>query len=125
MSYITFFHGDLLSWIFSKDVGIIAASQSYLKAYAIDCLLTPFLFCFMGYYNGCEKTLFVMLQGLTGAFFVRIPTAYLISRISGATLFQIGLATPASSAVQIILCLSMFIYMERKDRIERNITERR
>lgn len=45
MSYITLFHGDLLSSLFSKDLDVIAASHSYLKAYAVDCLLTPFLFC--------------------------------------------------------------------------------
>ncbi len=95
-----------------------AASHSYLKAYAIDCMLTPFLFCFMGYYNGCEKTLFVMIQGIIGAFGVRIPIAYLVSRIPGATLFQIGLGTPASSTVQIVLCLAMFLYLERRQRRE-------
>ncbi len=119
MSYIAFFHGDMLSWIFSKDIQVIAASQSYLKAYAIDCLLTPFLFCFTGYYNGCEKTLFVMLQGLVGAFFVRIPAAYFISRISETTLFHIGLATPASSILQITLCIFMFAYTEKKSRSEK------
>ena len=77
-------------------------------------MLTPFLFCFTGYYNGCEKTLFVMIQGIIGAFFVRIPVAYLMSRMAGATLFQIGLCTPASSVVQILLCLSMFLFLERR-----------
>lgn len=116
MCFLTFLHGDLLSSIFSRENDVIAASHSYLKAYAIDCLLTPFLFCFTGYFNGCEKTLFVMLQGIIGAFCVRIPIAYLVSCIPGATLFQIGLGTPASSFVQIILCCGMFIYMERKSR---------
>ncbi len=110
MALLTFFHGDLLSAIFSPDPEVVAASHSYLKAYAIDCMLTPFLFCFTGYYNGCEKTLFVMIQGIIGAFFVRIPVAYLMSRMAGATLFQIGLSTPASSVVQILLCLSMFLF---------------
>ena len=77
-------------------------------------MLTPFLFCFTGYYNGCEKTLFVMIQGIIGAFFVRIPVAYLMSRMAGATLFQIGLSTPASSVVQILLCLFMFLFLERR-----------
>ena len=113
MGIFTFFHGDLLSAIFSKDAQVIAASHDYLKAYAVDCLLTPFLFCFMGYYNGCEKTLFVMLQGLIGAFGVRIPVVYLVSRLEDPSLFQIGLATPASSAVQIALCVGMFAWMER------------
>ena len=116
MFYITFFHGDLLSSIFAKDLDVIAASHSYLKAYAIDCMLTPFLFCFTGYYNGCEKTLFVMIQGIIGAFFVRIPIVYMVSRMAGATLFQIGLGTPASSLVQIVLCLGMFIHLEKKSR---------
>lgn len=118
MAYLTFFHGDLLSSVFSKDMEVVAASHSYLKAYAIDCMLTPFLFCFTGYYNGCEKTLFVMIQGFIGAFLVRIPIVYLVSRMAGATLFQIGLGTPASSLVQIALCVGMFFHLERASRRE-------
>ena len=114
MCFVTFLHGDLLSSVFSKDPDVIAASHSYLKAYAIDCLLTPFLFCFTGYFNGCEKTFFVMLQGIIGAFCVRIPVAWMISRMAGATLFQIGLGTPASSLVQIILCVGMFLYLGKR-----------
>ena len=118
MGWFTFFHGDILVGLFVDDAAVIAAAWEYLKAYAIDCMLTPFLFCFMGYYNGCEKTLFVMIQGIIGAFGVRIPIAYLVSRIPGATLFQIGLGTPASSTVQIVLCLAMFLYLERRQRRE-------
>lgn len=116
IGYFTFFHGDLLSRIFSKDAAVIAASHSYLKAYAIDCLLTPFLFCFTGYFNGCGKTLFVMIQGILGAFGVRVPVVYLVSLIPGVSLFQIGLGTPASTIVQITLCLIMFFYLSRKER---------
>lgn len=117
MCVLTFFHGDLMAALFSSDAAVIAAAHSYLKAYAIDCLLTSFLFCFIGYFNGREKTLFVMLQGLIGAFGVRIPIVWLVSRIPGATLFQIGLGTPASSLVQVTLCLGMFFWMHRKKNI--------
>ena len=48
--------GDLMAALFSADAAVIAAAHSYLKAYAIDCLLTSFLFCFIGYFNGREKT---------------------------------------------------------------------
>lgn len=119
MAYLAYFHGDLLSSIFSKDKDVILASHSYLKAYGIDCMLTPFLFCFIGFFNGCEKTLFVMMQGLIGAFGVRIPIAYFVSKIPGATLFQIGLGTPASSTVQIILCLVMFALWNKKNSVKR------
>ena len=105
MGALAFFWGSGLAAIFSKEPLVIAAAHSYLKAYAIDCLLTAILFCFLGYFNGCGKTLFVMIQGIVGAFCVRIPAVCLISSLGDATLFHIGLATPLSSVVQIILCL--------------------
>lgn len=104
MAYFTFFHGELLAGIFAKDAATISAAADYLRAYALDCLLTSFLFCFIGYFNGCSKTTFVMIQGIIGAFGVRLPISWIMSRQAGATLFQIGLATPSSSLVQIILC---------------------
>lgn len=42
MCVLTFFHGDLMAALFSSDAAVIAAAHSYLKAYAIDCLLTSF-----------------------------------------------------------------------------------
>lgn len=104
ISYFTFFHGGALSAVFAKDAQVIAASADYLRAYAIDCLLTSFLFCFIGYFSGMGATLFVMIQGLVGAFLVRIPVSFVMSRVAGVSLFGIGLATPASTLVQIALC---------------------
>lgn len=49
MFFLAFFHGDMLAAIFTKDTAVTAAAYDYLKAYAIDCLLTCFLFCFIGY----------------------------------------------------------------------------
>ena len=116
MCYASLVHGDLLASIFDNDPLVITAAHSYMKAYGIDCIFTPFLFCFIGYFNGCEKTLFVMMQGLLGAFCVRVPIVLLVSKIPEASLFHIGLGTPASTIVQIILCLGMFILMCRKEK---------
>lgn len=116
MSYFAFFHGDLLAGVFAKDAAVIAAAADYLKAYAIDTLLVSFMFCFVGYFNGCGKTTFVMLQGLVGAFFVRIPVSFLASRAAEVTLFKIGLATPSSTFVQIVLCVLYFSYLNRKEK---------
>lgn len=113
MFYAAFFHGDILSGLFAKDTEIIAASAEYLKAYAIDTFLTSFLFCFVGYFNGYGQTLFVMIQGIIGGIGVRIPAAFLISRVDDS-LFHIGLATPCSSLVQIILCIGYFMIMKKK-----------
>ena len=116
MSLLALFGGALLSSVFSNEQAVITAAHSYLKAYAIDCLLTSVLFCFIGYFNGCKHTIFVMIQGVAGAFFVRIPVVYLMSRMDEATLFLIGLGTPVSSAVQIILCLAALLYFRKKEK---------
>lgn len=116
MFYAAFFHGDLLAGIFAKDIAVILAAWDYLKAYAIDCLLTAFLFCFIGYFNGCGNTTFVMVQGILGAFCVRLPLAWLMSRQATVSLFHIGLSTPASTSVQILLCLAAFFLLQRKQK---------
>ena len=108
MFAVTFWRGDLLSSVFANDADVIFASAEYLKAYAIDCLLTCFLFCFIGYFNGLGMTRFVMIQGVVGAFLVRIPVAFLMSRQDPVSMFHIGLATPCSTILQVVLCLIWF-----------------
>lgn len=116
LAYFAFFHGELLAQLFAREPQIIEAAAQYLKAYAIDCLLVSFLFCIMGYFNGCGKTAFVMVQGIIGAFCVRIPVSWLMSRTEPVSLFAVGLATPASTVVQLILCAGYFwlLYYWRK-----------
>lgn len=113
MFFVTFFHGDLLAGIFSNKSDTVADAFDYLKAYAIDCLLTCFLFCFIGFYNGIARTKFVMIQGIIGAFLVRIPVAFLMQHIGGGSLFLIGLATPCSTILQIIMCFAVYIHFKK------------
>lgn len=113
---LALFGGSALASIFSSQDPVIRAAHEYLKAYAIDCLLTAVLFCFVGYFNGCGKTVFVMVQGIVGAFCVRIPVVYAMSRMDQVSLFHIGLGTPISSAVQIALCTGAYLYFRQKGR---------
>lgn len=116
MFYVSFFHGNMLASIFSNDKEVIMQAADYLKAYGIDCLLTAELFCFNGYFSGLGKTTFVMLQGIFAAFCIRIPISWIVSKMAGATLFQIGIGIPASTVVQILLCLLFMFYMLKKQR---------
>ena len=113
MAIVVFLFGVELSGIFTGDLEVARASSDYLKAYAVDTSLVAFLFCFIGFFNGCGKTKFVMIQGIVGAFCVRIPVSYLMSRVEPVSLFRVGLATPASTIVQIILCVLYFIRLRK------------
>lgn len=108
MFILSFFFGDLLSVIFTREEAVVAASAEYLKGFSFDCMLVCLLFCFTGYFNGCGKTMFVMIQGLVGALLVRMPVAYLMSLRAEPTLFSIGLATPLASLASIVLCILYF-----------------
>ncbi len=118
MFLVTFFHGDLLAGIFSNDPKVISAAWEYLKSYAFDCMLTAIFFCCVGFFNGIGLTRFVMVQGILGAFCVRVPVSWIMSRQKPVSLFHIGLATPASSLVQTILCFVCLYLVCRKWRRE-------
>ena len=123
MFFITFCRGVLLAGIFSNKPDTVADAWDYLKAYAIDCLLTCFLFCFIGFYNGLGKTRFVMIQGMIGAFLVRIPVAFLMQHIGHGSLFLIGLATPCSTVLQITMCFAAFLVFVKKERVQSSVTD--
>ena len=63
-----------------------------------------------------EYTGFVMLQGIAGAFLVRIPVAFFMSRQVPVSLFHVGLATPCSTLLQITMCFVCFAYWKKKNR---------
>ena len=113
MFAITFFHGDILAGIFSSDPEVIAAAADYLKAYAIDCLFTAIFFCYTGFYNGIGRTRFVMIQVILGAFCVRVPVSYIMSIQPNTSQFHIGLATPISSILQLILCVGFMLWLQK------------
>ncbi len=113
MFWAAYFHGDALCSVFTPDRAVVEAGFDYLRAYGIDCLLTCFLFCFIGFFNGMGHTTFVMVQGLAAAFLVRVPVAAVMSRTVG-TLFSIGLGIPCSTVVEIALCAAYLLILRKK-----------
>ncbi len=114
MFIISYFHGNILAGVFSNDTEVVEAASDYLRAYAIDCMFTAIFFCFIGFYNGIGMTRFVMIQGVIGAFCVRVPVSYFMSHLEDTNLFKIGLATPLSSTVQFLLCLGCYMIIRKK-----------
>ena len=112
--WLSFFHGDILAHFFANDPEVIRTGAEYLKAYAIDSMLTSFMFCFNGYFNGTGHTKFVMFHGILSAFCIRIPVSFLMSRQVPVSVFHIGLATPCSTFVQCILCTVYFTHIHKK-----------
>ena len=60
-------------------------------------------------------TRFVMIQGILGAFCVRVPVSYFMSIQPNASLTKIGLAAPVATTVGIFLNIGFFIYLNRAE----------
>ena len=113
-----FFGGSLLSSVFSNEAAVIAQSAEYLRGFSADCLLTCVLFSFCGYFNGCGKTMYVMVQGITSSFLVRFPLSWLLARMDGATLAHIGLASPLATVYGILFFTICYWLYQRRLRRE-------
>ena len=110
MAYLSFFHGDALSRLFIGDVAVIAASAEFLKATALECFILSLAYCYDGYFNGIEKTTFVMVQGIIAALCVRIPYAYYASVQPEPSLFNIGLSTALAAAFMFVVCTAYYLW---------------
>lgn len=91
--------------LFTKDPGVIAAGADYMKSFCFDILLVPFVFSANGFLNGSGHTRFTMVNNLLPTFLVRVPVAWLISRLPGATLYGIGWAAPLASVLSVAITL--------------------
>ena len=106
--------GDVLSGFFTTDAAVIQNGFAYLKGFAPETLVTAVLFSMVGYFNGNNKTVWVMTQGLIQTLLVRLPFAYIMSIQPNASLTKIGLAAPVSTTVGIILNVGFYLYLNRK-----------
>ena len=100
----------MLAGFFSTDAGVIQKGFDYLKGFAPETLVTAVLFSMIGYFNGNNQTIWVMVQGLIQTLLVRLPMAYFMSIQPDASLTKIGLAAPVSTTVGIILNIGFFLY---------------
>ena len=112
-----FFGGGVMASAFTTDQAVIDQAAAYLKGFSVDCILTCILFSSIGYFNGCGRSIPVMIQGITSAFCVRIPVSILMAGLPGASLLWVGTATPLSTVYGILFFIVCFRLMKRRGKI--------
>lgn len=108
-----FFFGNYLTSIFTTDSSVILKGYDYLIGFAPETIVTAILFSMIGYFNGHEKTLWVMIQGIIQTLLVRLPLAYIMSVQPNASLTYIGLAAPVATCFGILLNAMYYQKMKR------------
>ena len=114
---LVIFKGDLLASIFTTEKAVIQNGYDYLKGFALETIVTAILFSMIGYFNGHDKTIWVMAQGLIQTLLVRLPLAYYMSIQTDASLTKIGFAAPAATIFGILLNVVYLIFLKYKKRI--------
>ncbi|MBE6573575.1 MAG: MATE family efflux transporter [Ruminococcaceae bacterium] len=115
ISVFIFFFGELPASLFTEELEYQRQAAAYLRGFAIDTTLTCILFSFIGYFNGCGKTFFVMCQGVGTALLIRMPASIIMKAITGGNLTFIGMAVPISTIIGITTSTTYYLYLKRKE----------
>lgn len=101
--------------LFTRDEAVITAGGPYLRGYIFDCLFAGVHFCFSGYFCACGRSMISFIHNISGVALVRVPGAYLMSKMFPATLLPMGLATAAGSVLQVLICLAAYRIIRGKE----------
>lgn len=96
---------QLATAVFSKDQAVVTAAGQYFKSYSMDCIMVSFVFCMNSYFSGCGNSLISFAHSMVATFGVRIPLTYFLSRHVSGSLYTMGFAAPAATAVSLVICI--------------------
>ena len=91
------FLAEALVGLFTPDQAAVLAGGQYLRGYIWDSFFAGVQFSFSGYFCACEQSGLSFLHNFLSIVCVRIPGAYLTSRLFPQTLLPMGLANAAGS----------------------------
>ena len=117
MTAAAFFGGQFLASFFTDNVPYQMKAAEYLQGFSLEAIVTSVLFSFIGYYNGHNKTVFVMFQGMAQSFLVRLPMAYIMSKMMPDSLVYIGAAAPTATVFGIVINFAYFMYFSKQELI--------
>ncbi len=103
--------------LFTDDLQVITFGTQYLHAYVFDCMVAGIHFCFSGYFCACGLSLVSFVHNAISIVTMRVPGAYLASIWYPDTLFPMGIATLSGSFLSVIICLGVYLVIERRRKI--------
>ncbi|WP_304507589.1 MATE family efflux transporter [Anaerotignum sp.] len=99
--------------LFTDDPAVILLGGQYMSGYVLDCIFAGVHFSFSGYFCAYGLSGISFIHNLISIIFARIPLAYLASKYFTDTLFPMGIASPVGSVISVIICISVFVWMNK------------
>jgi putative MATE family efflux protein len=91
--------------IFGNDPRMINDGATYLRSFAYDFLLIPFIFCINGFLMGGGHTFFTLVTNVLSSILLRVPVCYFLSITLGWGLKGVGFGAPAASAGTLLVII--------------------
>ena len=101
--------------LFTRDEIVVTLGTQYLKSYVTDCVLAAIHFCFSGYFCAMGKSIISFIHNSISIVVIRIPGAWLASKLWPETLFPMGCAAPLGSLLSALICIGAYLYLRKKD----------
>lgn len=102
---------------------VIRLGGQYMRGYVWDCIFAGIHFSFSGYFCACGLSVIPFIHNSLSILCARIPLSYYASRHFRDTLFPMGLASPAGSIVSVVICVSVFLWMRKRQSSQTGGTE--
>lgn len=93
---------------------VVQLGGQYMRGYVWDCIFAGIHFSFSGYFCAYGLSLIPFIHNSLSILCARIPLSYFASIRFSDTLFPMGLASPAGSLVSVIICISVFVWMQKR-----------
>ena len=98
--------------LFANDSEVVMLGGQYMRGYVWDCVFAGIHFCFSGYFCAYGLSGISFAHNMASIIFARIPLAYLASKYFISSLFPMGLAAPAGSALSVIIGAAAFFWLQ-------------
>ena len=106
----------------AAGAAVVVLGGQYLRGYIWDCVFAGVHFSFSGYFCACGRSEISFIHNSCSIVLLRIPGAYLASKLFPDTLFPMGLATAAASLLSVAICIFAYRMLCRRENIQKGDT---
>ncbi len=107
------FRAEFFIGLFTDHAQVAVSGAQYMRGYVWDTLLAGIHFCFSGYFCAHGLSAVSFFHNSVSIILARIPLSYFASGHYSDTLFPMGLAPTAGSALSVCICVVIYLFMER------------
>lgn len=111
-----FLANGLVSLFVKDDPEVVILGGQYLRSYSADVIFAGIHFCFSGYFSAYGKSIYSFVHNILSVTCVRIPGAWLASKLFPDTLYPMGWAPPLGSLLSVIICIFFYRHLQKSFR---------